>query len=125
MKKVLLLLITILTMLAIVGCGSNQGLNVESPVNETIAGGYFNIINKWHDEDGGWCYLVYAADTKVKFFLKDNDEQYVITELYNKDGTLQYYEEVENCKYCDECGHVASVIDDYCSECGTKLIKED
>ena len=42
-------------------------------------------------------YIVYANDTKVKYFVKWTGYQFGITPLYNADGTLQIYEESEDC----------------------------
>lgn len=41
--------------------------------------------------DGNYT-IVYANDTKVKYFICSGYNQYGITPLYNADGTLQVYD---------------------------------
>lgn len=58
---------------------------------ESIGGGYFTVITSWGEADS--YYIVYAKDTKVKYFVKWTGYQFGITPLYNADGTFQIYEE--------------------------------
>lgn len=78
------------------GCGDEYSYreNIEetSSDSDTLFGGYFTVIDKWYDR--GYCYIVYANDTKVKYFIRGTTAKYFgITPLYNADGTLQIYEE--------------------------------
>ena len=57
---------------------------------------YFTEITSWKRKDSNRTYMiVYANDTKVKYFICDGASSYGITPLYNTDGTLQIYEEGE------------------------------
>lgn len=49
---------------------------------------YFITVTKGRDYR-----IVYAHDTKVKYFIYTAGRRYGITPLYNADGTLQVYEE--------------------------------
>lgn len=53
------------------------------------------MISKWGDAVSTY-YIIYANDTKVKYFVKWHSSQWGITALYNADGTLQIYEESED-----------------------------
>lgn len=94
MKKKILAIIVAATMtLSIIGCTSYQEAANISQENESVCGGYFTVINKWHDWHYDYC-IVYANDTKVKYFITygyGNVSKFGITPLYNADGTLQVY----------------------------------
>lgn len=53
------------------------------------------MIKEWDDEYGGYCKIVYANDTKVKYMMFREGYRGGITPLYNTDGSLQVYEESE------------------------------
>lgn len=67
----------------------------ESVEGNDFAQGYFTVVSKWGDAVSTY-YIVYAKDTKVKYFVKWHSSQWGITPLYNADGTLQIYEESED-----------------------------
>lgn len=79
--------------LSCIGCGTTYQEATEhtKAKEESIGGGYFTVITSWGD--GNSYYIVYAKDTKVKYFVKWTGYQFGITPLYNADGTLQVYEE--------------------------------
>lgn len=64
----------------------------ESNTSGDFGNGYFTVITKWSDENGKYR-IVYAKDTKVKYFIQSSTYSWAITPLYNTDGTLQIYEE--------------------------------
>ena len=93
MKKKLVLLLTIFTVLfSLVCCSYNYEEAIET--NEVFVGnGYFTGVKKWTDADGGATYyIVYANDTKVMYFIMIGNYDSGITPLYNADGTLMVYE---------------------------------
>lgn len=63
----------------------------QSDTNESICNGYFTVITEWGENRT--YRIVYANDTKVKYFVEDGSYSFSITPLYNTDGTLQVYEE--------------------------------
>ena len=86
MKK-LLLLITIVFCLS--GCGGEDHPNKnEDTYRKQLSGGYFTVLEYWDNRN----YIVYANDTKVKYFICKVNSLYGITPLYNADGSLQVYE---------------------------------
>lgn len=90
MKKKILAIIMAATMtLSIIGCTSYQ-----EAADDSVCGGYFTVINKWHEWKYDYC-IVYANDTKVKYFIAygvRTKSKFGITPLYNADGTLQIYD---------------------------------
>lgn len=68
----------------------------EKTTHDDYANGYFTVIAEWY-EDFKTYRIVYANDTKVKYFISSfdswNARSNAITPLYNVDGTLQIYEE--------------------------------
>lgn len=90
-KKILTSLLVLVLSVSCVGCGPTYQEvtgQVESN-NKSFADGYFTIITEW----GNNCYyIVYANDTKVKYFVKWSSHNFDITPLFNADGTLQIYE---------------------------------
>ena len=62
-----------------------------SQENDLFCNGYFTAINKWRDWNSRYC-IVYANDTKVKYFIAYSAKKFGITPLYNADGTLQVYD---------------------------------
>ena len=87
MKKRLLLLLTTLLLLCSLGGCVQTYAEADTPTNESIGYGYFTVIKDWD----GYC-IVYANDTKVKYFIRLGGNTYGITPLYNADGSLQLYE---------------------------------
>ena len=93
MKKKLIVLITIFTvLLSLVGCGYTYEEAVEA--NEIFIGnGYFTGVKKWTSSDSGTTYyVVYANDTNVMYFVMQGNYESGITPLYNADGSLMIYE---------------------------------
>lgn len=64
---------------------------LSSDTDNDFCGGYFTKINHWADVEGNY-YIVYANDTKVKYFVYVSAHRLSITPLYNADGTLQIKE---------------------------------
>lgn len=85
MKRFLLLITMVL---CLSGCeGEGHPNKNDKTYREQLAGGYFTVLEKW---DGN--YIVYANDTKVKYFWKYVGSVCGMTPLYNADGSLQIYE---------------------------------
>ena len=73
-------------------CGKTyQEATNQSNKNESSCNGYFTVITEWGGN--GMYQIVYANDTKVKYFVEQGGYSFGITPLYNADGTLQVYEE--------------------------------
>jgi hypothetical protein len=84
MKKLILLLITVLSLSVLSGCkayDSQQNLNNEEYDD------YFVLLQEWSSFENQWK-IVYAKDTKVKYVILNRKG---ISPLYNADGTLQIY----------------------------------
>lgn len=93
-KKILVIIMAammVATMVSIIGCTSYQESVDISQENDLFCNGYFTAINKWNDWHSNY-YIVYANDTKVKYFITYNGNKFGITPLYNADGTLQVYD---------------------------------
>lgn len=94
-KRILSVALAVAMVVCLVGCGTTyqeaKGKE-ESSTGDDFAGGYFTVDSKWGDAVSTY-YIVYAKDTKVKYFVKWHSSQWGITPLYNADGTLQIYEE--------------------------------
>lgn len=93
-KKILVIIMAAMmaaTMVSIIGCTSYQESVDISQENDLFCNGYFTAINKWNDWHSNY-YIVYANDTKVKYFITYNGNKFGITPLYNADGTLQVYD---------------------------------
>ena len=91
MKKILL--ISMIGLL-LSGCGTDyEGAEVKL---EPTAGEYFTLIKEWGGgTESGYYQIVYANDTKVKYFIWKEYNRGGITPLYNEDGSLQVYDEVK------------------------------
>ena len=86
MKKFLLLIITVL---CLSGCSKEEHPNKnDNTYREQLAGGYFTVLERWDHCN----YIVYANDTKVKYYFDYGGSACGITPLYNADGSLQVYE---------------------------------
>ena len=96
-KLYTIVLITVL-IISCIGCGTTyqeaqeQAQTQTAIANKDYYGGYFTEIVSWSDIDGMY-QIVYANDTKIKYFIVKDAYQFGITPLYNTDGTLQVYEE--------------------------------
>lgn len=97
-KRLLSVALAVVMVFCLVGCGTTYQEatgQTESNTGDDFAGGYFTVILKWGDAVSTY-YIIYANDTKVKYFVKWHSSQWGITPLYNADGTLQIYEESED-----------------------------
>ena len=94
-KRLLSVALAVVMAVCLVGCGTTYqeaAGQAESVDGDDFAQGYFTVVSKWGDAVSTY-YIVYAKDTKVKYFVKWHSSQWGITPLYNADGTLQIYEE--------------------------------
>lgn len=90
-KKVIIILSLCLLL---TGCGTKYK-DAETTSDEAF-GGYFTLIKEWGGgAEGGFYTIVYANDTKVKYFIWQSGHRGGITPLYNADGSLQVYMEDE------------------------------
>lgn len=85
MKKIFLLL---MMLFCLSGCGEEHPNKNDDTYREQLYGGYFTVLEKWKNYN----YIVYANDTKVKYFIHYGGNSCGITPLYNADGSLQIYE---------------------------------
>lgn len=65
--------------------------HIEGHIEGDLCNGYFSRLTRWEDENATY-YIVYANDTKVKYFMYFGIKRFGITPLYNADGTLQIYD---------------------------------
>ena len=96
-KRILSVALAVVMAVCLTACGTTYQEAIgqtEKGKEETIGGGYFTVITSWGSNDS--YYIVYAKDTKVKYFVKWTGYNFGITPLYNADGTLQIYEESED-----------------------------
>ena len=90
MKRKVLVLFMVSTLLLCASCGTTYEEAEDINKNTNYGNGYFTVVTKW--DDGGHVYrIVYANDTKVKYLIIRGGNQYGITPLYNADGSLQVY----------------------------------
>lgn len=92
-KKIRLCIITITFIICFVctACGKTYEEAIgQDIVEDSLYGNYFIIVTEWNDSAGKYM-VVYAKDTKVKYFIASNGYKFGITPLYNADGTLQVY----------------------------------
>ena len=95
MKKKLVAMIVGLSVL-LCSCGTTYEDAVnESKNTESRSGGYFTVIAEWDDMKREYS-IVYANDTKVKYYIETSGRSRVIIPLYNADGSLQVYDGTEN-----------------------------
>ena len=87
MKKLLGLLLGLLLLLSLSGC-SEHNATVENP------SGDINTLVYIGSQDNRF-YYYYDKDTKVMYVVYARGNKGGITPLYNEDGTLKLYEEVE------------------------------
>lgn len=88
----LLCLVYVLT-----ACGTTyqEATGETSTASDDLYNGYFTIVTKWEEVSSTY-YIVYANDTKVKYFVSNSQYRSGITPLYNRDGSLQVYDEDES-----------------------------
>lgn len=76
------------------GCGTKY--DDAETTSEEAYGGYFTMIKEWGGNGDSIYQIVYANDTKVKYFIwKSGYYKGGMTPLYNADGSLQVYTEDE------------------------------
>lgn len=91
-KMICIAAITVMACFACTTCGKTyQEVINQSDTSESLCNGYFTVITEWGENRT--YRIVYANDTKVKYFVEDGSYSFSITPLYNTDGTLQVYEE--------------------------------
>ena len=91
MRKQLLTAI-ILLCITLTACGTSyQEANNNAVTDYVFGNGYFTQISAWNDSRCNY-YILYANDTKVKYFVERDAYRCAITPLYNADGSLQVYE---------------------------------
>jgi predicted Rossmann fold nucleotide-binding protein DprA/Smf involved in DNA uptake len=91
MKKIFLITLLISIIMVVSGCATSYDEAVEKGVvNEDYGNGYFVTITEW-DDSYSYYSIVYAKDTKVKYFIFSKGDQGGITPLLNADGTPQVY----------------------------------
>ena len=97
-KRLLSVALAVVMAVCLVGCGTTYQEatgQTESNTRDDLGNGYFTVITKWSDGNGRYR-IVYAKDTKVKYFIQTSTYSWAISPLYNADGTLQIYEERED-----------------------------
>lgn len=93
MKKLIKNIIVYILVLSLVGCGKSyqEAISDSGIQKDGECGGYFTELISW--ESGFYkIVIVYANDTKVKYFMRNGGNGWGITPLYNADGSLQIYE---------------------------------
>ena len=74
-------------------CGKTyQEVTGQDNTEYSLCGNYFTVITVW-DDSAATYRIVYAKDTKVKYFIAKSGYKFGITPLYNADGTVQVYGE--------------------------------
>lgn len=65
--------------------------NVRESYFDSFGNGYFTKLLSWNSDSYKYA-IVYANDTKVKYFVFRSGDSEGITPLYNADGSLQVYD---------------------------------
>lgn len=93
-NKSLAILIGITLILACVGYETTyqDTTGQTKNVSNDFAKGYFTVISEWGNATSRTYKIVYANDTKVKYFVFKSGYYAGITPLYNEDGSLQVYD---------------------------------
>lgn len=99
--KYIALLLCLVCVLTACGTTYQEATSDTSTASNDLCNGYFTIVTEWSDV-GSVYYIVYANDTKVKYLISSSGYRFGITPLYNSDGSLQVYEEVEEDESDDE-----------------------
>ncbi len=97
-KRILSVALAVVMVVCLVGCGTTYQEatgQTESNSSGDFGNGYFTEITSWSSTTNNYK-IVYANDTKVKYFVCNTGYKFGITPLYNADGTLQIYEESED-----------------------------
>ena len=93
-KLLTLIIVCMLAMSCVYGCGKHKETTQEvkvtdESVSESFAKEYFTVIAEWGYSPS--YKIVYANDTKVKYFIVYDGYKCGITPLYNTDGSVQVY----------------------------------
>ena len=96
MKKGIKYIVLLCLVCVLTACGTTyqEATSDTSTASNDLCNGYFTVITEWSDVHGSY-QIVYTNDTKVKYFITMTGYKFGITPLYNSDGSLQVYEEVE------------------------------
>lgn len=97
-KRILIVALAVAMAVHLVGCGTTYQEatgQTESNASDDFGNGYFTEITSWSSATNNYK-IVYANDTKVKYFVCNTGYKFGITPLYNADGTLQICEESED-----------------------------
>lgn len=95
-KRILSIALVVMLLFSLAGCGiSYQEATNKTQTALDYGNGYFTILTEWNDLNFTYR-IVYANDTKVKYFIVRTSHGIGITPLYDSDGTLQVYDEKEN-----------------------------
>lgn len=92
--KYIALLLCLVCVLTACGTTYQEATSETSTASDDLCNGYFTIVTEWANFSSTY-YIVYANDTKVKYLISSSGYRFGITPLYNSDGSLQVYEEVE------------------------------
>lgn len=91
-KVICIVVIILIVCFVCMACGKTYQETVnQSNTNKSFCNGYFTVITEWGVNRT--YRVVYANDTKVKYFVEEGGHSFGVTPLYNADGTLQVYEE--------------------------------
>ena len=94
-KRILSVALAGVMVVCLAGCDATYQ-NAKTTEGGGFGNGYFTTISEWGDTAHGTYRIVYANDTKVKYFVNTSGYKTGITPLYNADGTLQIYGESED-----------------------------
>lgn len=97
-KRLLSVALAVVMAVCLEGCGTTYQEatgQTESNASDDFGNGYFTVVSEWSSATNGYK-IVYANDTKVKYFVCNTGYKFGITPLYNADGTLQIYKESED-----------------------------
>lgn len=95
MKRIKYIALLLCLVCVLTACGTTyQEATDEVSESNDMCNGYFTIVTEWANVSSSY-YIVYANDTKVKYLISSSGYKFGITPLYNSDGSLQVYEEVE------------------------------
>ena len=76
MKKILSVALAVVMVVCLVGCGTtyqDATGQTESNTSDDFGNGYFTTISEWGDGSYGTYRIVYANDTKAKYFVNTSD----------------------------------------------------
>lgn len=83
MKKLLLSLFVIVS-LSFCGCNKDK-------IESNMINNQFVIVSKDHNINTGNLYITYDKDTKVMYYIASASYKYVISPIYDTDGSIKIY----------------------------------